>query len=66
MSKLKKIDFYWSDRWWRVIGVYRCANCLKEMTNLRMKRPDLEISHVCGAKVVDEGNSAEVGDASRR
>lgn len=44
---IRKVDFYWSDRWRRVINIYRCPECGKEMSDLNARKPKLNRDHVC-------------------
>lgn len=61
---LKKVDFYWSDRWQRRINVYQCAACGKEMTDLNKARPALTKEH---AQACNESHEKplEPGESSR-
>ena len=45
--KFKKVDYYWSDKWQRVINVYQCPECGKDVSDLDKKKPEIEKEHVC-------------------
>jgi len=44
---MRKVDFYWSDRWQRVINIYRCSRCGGDENDLSMNKPEIERTHVC-------------------
>ena len=44
---MRKVDFYYSDRWRRVINIYRCSKCGKEESDLNATKPEIERDHVC-------------------
>lgn len=46
-DKLKKVTFYWSDRWQRVINIYKCDKCGREFNDLLMAKPKIERLHNC-------------------
>ena len=47
MKKFKKVDWYLSDRWRRIINIYRCKQCGKEESDFKRKKPQIEKEHVC-------------------
>ena len=44
---MRKIDFYYSDRWRRVINIYRCSKFGKEESDFTATKPEIERDHVC-------------------
>lgn len=47
MVELKKVDYYWSDRWQKVINIYKCKSCGKEFSDLDKTKPALQKDHDC-------------------